>query len=282
MILLKRFCPENFSRAPSVDDYSAVTRQNPLFQRGTRAKRLEKVNPKFSIVTIVKNDQDQISKTIESVISQNYEDYEYIVIDGGSSDNTVDIIRKYEKFIDYWVSEPDSGISDAFNKGIVLSCGEYIQLLNSGDTLAGTNILGRVSRYCNSEIVTGFAKFDLSTVPGCVLQNSDQLRKKSMISHQASFVHREVYRRVGLYNLHCKIRMDYEFWLRVLKVYNFYFLKEILVNFDAGASMHHLRDFYQEEFYANKCHAGAGMLNYFRVSQKFGFRRIKKMFGIDY
>lgn len=282
MICLKLFCPENFSRAPSVGDYSAVTRRNSLVQGGTRGKRLEQVNPKFSIITIVKNNQDQISETIESVINQNYEDYEYIVIDGGSSDNTIDIIKKYDKFIDYWMSEPDNGISDAFNKGIVLARGEYIQLLNSGDTLAGANILDMVRNYCNFEIVTGFAKFDLSTVPGCVLQNSDRLCKKSMISHQGSFVHRDVYRSIGLYNLHCKIRMDYEFWLRALKVYNFYFLEEILVNFDAGASMQHIRDFYQEEFYANKCHAGVGMLNYFRVSQKFAFRRIKKMFGIDY
>jgi glycosyltransferase involved in cell wall biosynthesis len=279
--LLKSNSLLRFKEYPYYCDYNNMIFRLSANSGGARANgRRCDHRPKFSIITIVKNDEHNISKTIESVINQLYKDYEYIVIDGGSSDNTLDIIRKYENFIDYWVSEPDKGISDAFNKGIVLSRGEFIQLLNSGDTLAAPNILNIVSNYCAMDIVTAYAKFGLSTVPHVALQNSDQLRIKSMISHQASFVKREVYLRVGLYNLHCKIRMDYEFWMRALKYFQFVFINEIVVNYHAGASQEQIKNFLQEEYFVNKYHDGAGLLEFIRISLKYCFRRVKRAIGI--
>ncbi|WP_158414165.1 glycosyltransferase family 2 protein [Geobacter pickeringii] len=231
---------------------------------------------------MVKNDARKIVRTIESVIAQEYEDYEYIVIDGGSSDDTLEVIRRYDEHIDYWVSEPDRGISDAFNKGIALSTGEYIQMLNSGDILIDPKVLSFISDFCTKPIITGFARFETSTVPPKMLNNSDALRVRSMISHQASFVRRDVYERVGLYNLDFTIRMDYEFWLRCLQLYRFLFLDRILVDFHAGASMEQIRSFYQEEFFANQSQDGAGILNYLRVSQKYLLRKVFRLFGRRY
>lgn len=282
MAMLVRNCTYTLSGPVTFDDYRSVSRENRSLCGGGRKGRGLPGAPRFSIITVVKNDAHKIARTIESVISQEYEDYEYIVVDGGSSDDTLEVIRRYDGHIDYWVSEPDRGISDAFNKGIVLSTGGYIQMLNSGDTLIDPNVLSFLSDRCIEPIITGFARFEASTVPPKMLKNSDALRVRSMISHQASFVRRDVYERVGLYNLDFTIRMDYEFWLRSLRLFRFLFLDRILVDFHAGASMEQIRSFYQEEFFANQSQDGAGILNYCRVSQKYLLRNVLRLFGRRY
>ena len=266
-------CPEDFGKSPSIADYHDVTHRNYKIQGGSRKRQRGNSTPGFSIVTIVKNNENGIAKTIASVIEQQFDDYEYIVIDGGSSDNTVNIIKSYDAFIDYWTSGQDRGISDAFNKGIVLSHGNYIQLLNAGDTYINSEVLGLVNKFCREAIVTGYAKLDASKLPDRFLQNIDPLREKSMLSHQTSFVRRDVYREIGLYNLHYKIRMDYEFWLRALKVYEFYFIEKYLVDFQAGASMEQLHVYYQEEIFANNCHDGAGLKDYWGTRFRYLLRR---------
>ena len=90
-------------------------------------------NPKISIITVVKNNRDTIEKNIQSVIDQEYKNYEHIIIDGDSTDGTQKIIKKYNKDIEYWVSEPDKGIYDAMNKGIKKSKGDIVAILNSDD-----------------------------------------------------------------------------------------------------------------------------------------------------
>ena len=93
-----------------------------------------------SIVTITFNSQKTLNRTIDSVLGQTYPDIEYIVIDGGSTDGTLDILRARDNDIDFWLSEPDAGISDAFNKGISLAHGAYVALVNSDDWLEPTHI----------------------------------------------------------------------------------------------------------------------------------------------
>lgn len=90
---------------------------------------------KLSIITINYNNRDGLRKTIESVVAQTTRDFEYIIIDGGSTDGSVDVIKEYADYIDYWVSEPDKGIYNAMNKGVAVAHGEYCQFLNSGDWL---------------------------------------------------------------------------------------------------------------------------------------------------
>jgi glycosyltransferase involved in cell wall biosynthesis len=276
-------CPVGFCQPPTINEYHDVTRQSRKTQGGSRRREQGSATPKFSIITIVKNNVNNIAKTIESVISQQFRDYEYIVIDGGSSDNTVEIIKKYDAFIDYWTSEPDSGISDAFNKGIVLSCGEYIQLLNAGDTYIDMEVLGLVNKFSCEAVVTGYARLDASKLPDSYLQNHDPLRKRSLLSHQASFVRRDVYYEIGLYNVQYKVRMDYDFWLRTLKNYDFYFIEKLLVDFEAGASMQELETSYQEEIYANICQDGASMKDYYGTCFRYALRMIlRRLKGLWY
>lgn len=91
--------------------------------------------PKISIITVCYNSEKYLEETIQSVLRQNYQNVEYIIIDGGSTDNTVSIIDKYRQYITYFVSEPDNGISDAFNKGIRVATGDVIGIINSDDLL---------------------------------------------------------------------------------------------------------------------------------------------------
>ncbi len=99
---------------------------------------------KLSIITINLNNKDGLKNTIESVISQDFKDFEFIVIDGLSTDNSLEIIHKYEKQISFWISEPDKGIYNAMNKGIQNANGEYLLMLNSGDILHNKNVLSQV------------------------------------------------------------------------------------------------------------------------------------------
>ena len=103
-------------------------------------------NPLFSIITVVLNGEKYIEETIKSVLSQSFKNYEYIVLDGVSTDKTVDIIKKYEKKISYWSSQKDKGIYDAFNKGIKIAKGKFICIVNSDDILK-KNALKIISKY---------------------------------------------------------------------------------------------------------------------------------------
>ena len=102
---------------------------------------------KFSIITVNYNNKEGLRKTIESVINQTFRDFEYIVIDGGSTDGSVDILKEFDQQINCWVSEKDSGIYNAMNKGIAKANGEYLNFMNSGDCFYSLDILERVANY---------------------------------------------------------------------------------------------------------------------------------------
>ena len=111
----------------------------------------EKLNMKLSIITVSLNNKDTIEQTIRSVLSQTYNNVEYIVIDGGSTDGTVDIIKKYEDKISYWVSESDKGIYDAMNKGIRKATGDIVGILNADDFYVDENVLEKVVKCFEKE-----------------------------------------------------------------------------------------------------------------------------------
>lgn len=140
----------------------------------------------ISIITVVYNGEEYLEETIQSVINQTYDNVEYIIIDGASTDGTLDIIKKYADKIDYWISEKDEGISAAFNKGILVASGKYLNFLNAGDKLLHKNILNNFDKYfINSDaIITGFSKFGNSTIPHKKLTNRDPLCAKSLLSHK--------------------------------------------------------------------------------------------------
>jgi putative colanic acid biosynthesis glycosyltransferase len=115
-------------------------------------KRLQKPKvvkelPLISVITVVFNNKELISQTIESLSAQTLSDYEYIVIDGGSTDGTVDVLIEYSKTIDYWISEPDKGIYNAMNKGIAAANGTYLLFMNAGDEFATEKVLEKVSNF---------------------------------------------------------------------------------------------------------------------------------------
>ena len=112
---------------------------------GLRMKNINK-HPKFTLITVVLNNKDLLEKTIKSVLRQNFKNFEYILIDGGSKDGTLAILKKYNAKLDYWLSEKDDGIYHAFNKGMELSRGEYIGIINSDDTYR-PNALSIISKY---------------------------------------------------------------------------------------------------------------------------------------
>lgn len=210
---------------------------------GLRTKGYFKQNvdgkPLITVVTVVYNGEKFLEETIQSVINQNYDNVEYIIIDGGSNDGTLDIIRKYEHVIDYWVSEKDNGIGDAWNKGVTLSLGSLIGLLNADDFYDYENIsnLSKVNSENDLIIYYGDCKFlDQRGISGV---NKREFKKEKLIygfgfTHTTCFKRREVYKKVGLFDSKYKIAVDTDFLLRCVKA-NVEFKKiELLTYMEMG------------------------------------------------
>ncbi len=222
------------------------------------SRSMNRSQPSISVITVVYNDKERIAKTIESVLKQTYDNIEYIIIDGGSTDGTVDIIRHYEARIAYWMSEPDKGISDAFNKGLSVMTGDWVVFLNSADTFARDDSLCGMSQYFDrAQIITGFARVGSKLLPKRMLENGESLLVRAMISHQATIVHRNIFNMYGGFDTDYKIRMDYDFWLRVLPHESFIFVEDIFVDFaEGGASAAQRKRYFLEELRANKKNLG--------------------------
>lgn len=190
--------------------------------RGVR-RGLKTPLPLVSVVTVVRNGEATIEQTIKSVTGQTYANIEYIIVDGGSCDGTVNIIKRYERYIDYWLSEPDQGISDAFNKGIRLSSGELVGIINADDWYeldaveAVVNNWGGVAHfaYGGCTYITQEGRY----VPRPPASDYSKTIEKYMaqIHHPTVFVKKAVYLRYGLYSEDYKYAMDYEFVLRLFK-----------------------------------------------------------------
>lgn len=172
---------------------------------------------KFTIITICYDAEESIGKTVESVLKQTNTEYEYIIIDGASTDETLSILKNYQNPNMKIYSEPDQGISDAFNKGVIHSCGKYLLFLNSGDYFLNNDVLEEVSRSMvnsSEEVITFSIKGMLTdTLPDCE-STGKRLWEESLIPHQGSFIKREVFAKVGMFNKTFKIRMDYDFFCR--------------------------------------------------------------------
>lgn len=188
---------------------------------------------KLSIITVNFNDSKGLERTIESVINQTFKDYEFIVIDGGSTDESVDIIKQYEQYIDYWVSEPDGGIYPGMNKGLRQAKGEYVNFMNGGDCYHSPDVLDKIfALNSDADIITG-------THTGSPHPNlgKDGITLLSLyvgaVDHQASFIKRDVALRHP-YDEKYKIVSDWKFFLEALILDNcsFYFTDTIVVDVD--------------------------------------------------
>lgn len=168
---------------------------------------------KISVVTICYNAIDGIEKTIQSVIGQTYKDIEYIVIDGGSTDGTVDVIKKYEEYIERWVSEPDKGIYDAMNKGIEAATGDFIQFLNAGDVYHDKECLSLfVPQICPTTIIAyGKVNFIYSIMSKVREPYPLHYMKRRMpFNHPATFV-KTSYHKEHLFDVSYRSSGDYDF-----------------------------------------------------------------------
>lgn len=214
---------------PQISDYRSYW---PDDHRGEWASAS---GPLLSIVTIVWNDATGLRNTIQSVRERKTDAIEYIVVDGDSTDETRDVIAQSEDVIDQWISEPDRGISDGFNKGIAMAHGTWINLLNAGDTIADTNGLSRILKelqQTDARIVTSFASSGHTRLPKHRIRNDMPLARRARISHQGSFVHRRVYGEYGLYSTNLKYRMDLDFWLRTLRREKMEFLDTVYCEYE--------------------------------------------------
>ncbi len=171
----------------------------------------------ISVITVCLNAQKHIEQTIRSVLEQTYRFVEYIIVDGGSTDGTCDIIDRYRNRISHVVSEKDSGIADAMNKGISLASGEYILFLHADDYLADAHVLDNVSPFLGTaDIVACPIKFGekLATVwPRGV---NFRLNFKG-IPHQGVLCRRDVLKRLNGFDIRFKVCMDYDFFLRAYR-----------------------------------------------------------------
>lgn len=233
---------------------------------------------KISIITASYNSSKTIKDSIISVLKQTYADIEYIIIDGGSKDGTVDIIKKYEPEFNgrlKWISEKDKGIYDAMNKGIGMATGEIVGILNSDDFFTSEDVI--------SEVNSTFEKYNPDAVYGDIhFVNDDNLEKSVryysskifrrglmrlgfMPAHPSFYIKRECFEKFGLYNTSYKIAADFEFLLRTIyigRIKTKYIEKDFVTMRTGGASTsginshklimkEHLRAFKENNVYTN-------------------------------
>jgi len=196
----------------------------------------------FSIITVVYNNHRTIADALESVLGQDYRPLDYFIIDGDSTDGTLEVIKRYEDRLKKIVIEPDEGIYDALNKGIRLAQGDVIGLLNSDDLYIDSQVLTKVAAIFQSQPDVDIVYGDLVYVKAADIYsivrywtskpyNAHFFEDGEVPPHPAVFIRKRVYDQIGGFDLHLKFAADYEFLLRAMKRYGFksYYLPEILV-----------------------------------------------------
>ena len=179
---------------------------------------------KLSIITVNLNNKDGLKKTAESIITQSCNDFESIVIDGGPTDGSKELIEQFSSHMSYWVSEPDKGIYNAMNKGIKVAKGEYLQFLNSGDYLVSENTLKKVFSLGRGEDIL-FGNNTTPNRPSGVNKSihtntiycSDLIH--SSFCHQATFIKKELFDKYGYYDESMKISSDWKFFFETILIH---------------------------------------------------------------
>ena len=208
---------------------------------GLRTKGILKLSkrdkPIITIVTVVYNSKTEIEKTIQSVLTQTYDNVEYIIVDGASKDGTLDCIKKYEDEIDYWQSEPDKGIYDAMNKGIALATGDYIALLNAGDWYEKNTVEMIVENINKSKFDIYYGMLRIYSTHHeflWIFGIHHNYIDRCMIAHPTAFVSKEVYKSYK-YDIRYKSAADYDLFLTLFqKGKTFLFVENIMGNYALG------------------------------------------------
>ena len=197
------------------------------------------MEPKISIITVNFNNKLGLAYTINSVLNQTYKNFEFIIIDGGSTDGSKDIIDLYQEKITYSVSETDNGVYSAMNKGIKIAKGEFLLFLNSGDLLANATVLENVENQlnCSFGIIYGDANY-LETKNNIIRNYPDELSfnffLKHNLSHQSTFIRRSLFNEFFFYNEDYKIVSDWEFFIYTICIENVSYkhINLVICNYD--------------------------------------------------
>ena len=186
---------------------------------GIRKLKKYKKEPLFSIITVVLNNEKYLEQTIKSVLSQKIKNIDYIVVDGGSTDGSLEIIKKYKNKISYWISEKDNGLYDAFNKGMQLAKGEYIGIINSDDIYT-RNALTIINKYISKNKNVDFIFGSVKKHWGILHGFKPWKIKYSWgfyTSHSTGFfIKKSSAKKVGLYNIKYKYHADYDYFYRMI------------------------------------------------------------------
>jgi glycosyltransferase involved in cell wall biosynthesis len=241
--------------------------------------------PLISIITVCLNSEETILDTIDSVLEQKYPNIEYIIIDGGSSDSTVDLIRSYEKKIDKFVCEPDDGLYDAMNKGIEISTGDIVGVLNSDDFYIDNNVL--------SEVVTKFSETNIDSIfANLVYVKSKNINKVIrffdsgqfkpslfsyglMPAHPTFFVKRDIYERLGKYRTDLKNAADFDLMVRFLYQHNisYYYFDKVIVIMRLGGKSTSLKSIWTNNIeILNVCKSNGIRTNILKILLRYAFK----------
>ena len=188
-------------------------------------KHSNNIKPLISVITVVLNGEKYLEEAISSIIKQTYDNIEYIIIDGGSTDRSLDIIQKYENHIDLWITEKDSGLYNAMNKGIALSSGDFVGFVGSDDYLY-LNTLEKLAKAAKKETIdytvgsvdiileNGQLKEKILVLPNFLMQNRFIF---DMATHHLSFyVSRKIINKIGNFDENFNIRSDYDMTINVI------------------------------------------------------------------
>lgn len=192
--------------------------------------------PQVSVITVVYNGERYLEQAIRSVLAQSYDDIEYIIIDGGSTDGSVPIIRKYEDRIACWISEKDNGISDAFNKGLARCNGGVIGILNADDWYEPETVAIAMKHLQDADIAFGDIRlWRDERVDSIVRGNFIRLEKEMTLNHPTVFIRKQCYDLYGGFDLQFRCAMDYDLLLRMkVNRCRFIYIPQVLANMRWG------------------------------------------------
>ena len=204
------------TKSPTLADYTVY------YQRRGREQPETGARPLVSVVTATLNSAEMVARTIQSVQAQQFRSLEHILVDGGSTDGTIGIIRNSARPIDYWITEQDRGISDAFNKGVAMARGRFIQILNADDWLSSDQIALAVAEMIktSADFVFGDLIFYENGQASFVYTGDADYarvieRRMPAIGHPTLLAARTCFERAGLFNLAYRRAMDYDWLLRL-------------------------------------------------------------------
>lgn len=239
---------------------------------------------KISLITVCRNAENDIENTIKSVITQTkFENIEYIIIDGASTDKTLEIIENYKSKIAYFISETDSGIYNAMNKGIKAATGDYIAFLNAGDFYINELVIEQFLPYLEKtqkDLVIGnlfaFNKYNANMVKINEGFLDKFLFNYQSIPHPSTFFRRNIFEKVGLYNEDYKIVSDFEWYLKYFNEFNgnYLYVDKYVVFFDLNGicSSKKFEDLHKKE-------RNEVLYRYISPKEKFAYKFSRKLFG---